>query len=367
MDNAVFLPVENFQVLLDALREQGYRVLGPRVEDGTIRIDEIRDADAMPIGIESDQSPGRYRLRQAEHRRRFAWAAAAQTLKPLTFAPREDLWTCRRDDDGRLSFERCEPVAESLAVIGVRACDLAAMKLQRQHFLAPGAEDPWFRARFGALFIVAVHCATAADTCFCAATGDGPVAARNSFDLALHELDDGYICEAGSYDGEKLLQGLALKNATPAQLQAAEAQSTACAQSQQRSLPDEIPAKLMQSLEHPYWERVGERCLSCGNCTAVCPSCFCHQQHDEITLADASAGHYRAWSSCFTHNHGYIAGHRLRPTPAKRYRQWLTHKFATWHDQFGRSGCTGCGRCIAWCPVGIDVTAELAALCEGAE
>ena len=208
------------------------------------------------------------------------------------------------------------------------------------------------------------NCSRAAATCFCAATGDGP-AAGNGYDLVLHELDEGFLIEAGSHDGKKILRPLQLDPATTGQCERAGAEIEACARSQQRTLPPAIEQTLMSRLEHPHWDEVGERCLACGNCTAVCPSCFCHQQHDEATLAEESAAHYRQWSSCFSHNHGYIAGHNMRATPARRYRQWLTHKFATWHDQFGRSGCTGCGRCIAWCPVGIDVTEELAAIDTG--
>lgn len=365
MTETRFLDGDQLQRLIDALRGAGFRCLGPRLEDGTLQTAEITSAEQLPSGIEADLAPGTYRLRPAAHRRRFAWASAAQSLKPLTFAPREDLWQCRRDGTGRLAFEPLAPDVEPLALLGVRACDLAALALQKQHFVGSGPADPWFRQRLEALFIVAVNCSHAADTCFCASTGDGP-AAESGFDLALHELDHGYLVDAGSERGEKILGRLALRAADGAELGAARAELDACAASQQRRLPDGHETLLMERLEHPRWAEVGGRCLSCGNCTAMCPSCFCHQQRDEADIAADSAAHFRQWSSCFTHNHGYLAGHQLRPTPAKRYRQWLTHKFATWHDQYGRSGCVGCGRCIAWCPVGIDVTEELRALCSEA-
>ena len=109
---------------------------------------------------------------------------------------------------------------------------------------------------------------------------------------------------------------------------------------------------------------MARRCLACGNCVAVCPTCFCSREGEHATLDGEHAEHLREWDSCFTAAHGYTHGTQIRPDVRTRYRQWLTHKLATWHQQYGRSGCVGCGRCIAWCPVGIDLTAEVSALLE---
>lgn len=358
-----YLKRDDLQQLFQLLQDQGYRVIGPRLDSHAIVYDEIRTAEQLPSGMEVRQAPGRYELHQREHGRHFSWANTAQTIKPLTFAPNETLWTCQRDEQGNLQFQQQLPEAGSLAVIGARACDLAALKLQQQHFLNQHAEDPWFKQRFGSMLIIAVHCSHAADTCFCHATGDGPEV-RDGYDIAMHELDDGYLLEAASYTGETLAKQLPLSAISQAQQQQADDQLQQCRDGQSRTLPSQLQHTLMARLEHQQWEKVGERCLSCGNCTAVCPTCFCHQQHDDVSLADDSAVHYRQWSSCFSHNHGYLSGFSLRPTPARRYRQWLTHKFGSWHDQYGRSGCVGCGRCISWCPVGIDVTEELHAICD---
>lgn len=363
MTSAGFLQRSRFQQLLDVLAAQGFKCVGPRVQDQVILYDEIGTVDDLPLGMEVEQAPGRFTLRPENHKRHFSWANTAQAIKPLSFASHEVLWHCEKDEQGRLSFRQHTPAQEPIAIIGARACDLAALKLQQQHFLSPYAEDPWFKQRVGNLFIVAVHCSHAADTCFCAHTGDGP-RADDEFDIALHELDEGFIVETGSYSGEQVVKQLDLLDVQQSQQDQADAQLQHCADSQSRRLPDHVKDRLLQQLENPHWEKIGERCLSCGNCTAVCPTCFCHQQHDELSIADHSASHYREWSSCFTHNHGYISGYSFRPTRTRRYRQWLTHKFANWYDQYGRSGCVGCGRCITWCPVGIDVTEELAALCE---
>lgn len=358
-----YLKRDKLQQLFNVLQQQGYSVIGPRVDAQAIVYDELGDASQLPSGMEVSESPGRYVLEQHEHSRHFSWANTAQTIKPLTFASTETLWTCNRDANGNLQFQQQMPEVKPLAVIGARACDLAALKLQQQHFLNQAAEDPWFKQRFGSLLIVAVHCSHAADTCFCHATGDGPALSAD-YDIAMHELDDGFMLEAGSYNGEMIVKQLQLEPVTQDHQLLASEQIQQCIDKQTRSLPDNLPATLMARLEHSRWEEVGERCLSCGNCTAVCPTCFCHQQHDDYSITEDTASHYRQWSSCFSHNHGYISGFSLRPTPAKRYRQWLSHKFGSWQDQYGRSGCVGCGRCISWCPVGIDVTEELQAICE---
>ena len=109
-----------------------------------------------------------------------------------------------------------------------------------------------------------------------------------------------------------------------------------------------------------------QRCLTCGNCTMVCPTCFCTTTEDVTDLTGDHAERWRHWDSCFDLDFSYLHGGPCAPRARSRYRQWLTHKLGTWHDQFGSSGCVGCGRCIVWCPVGIDITEEAHALRAGA-
>jgi sulfhydrogenase subunit beta (sulfur reductase) len=125
---------------------------------------------------------------------------------------------------------------------------------------------------------------------------------------------------------------------------------------------DGIRDLLRETLEHPRWDEVAGRCLTCGNCTLVCPTCFCTAVEDGNDLTGERAERSRVWDSCFSIDYSYIHGGSIRQSPKGRYRQWLTHKLGTWHDQFGSSGCVGCGRCITWCPVGIDITEEVAAI-----
>ncbi len=367
--SALFLPRSSVDSLFDALRDQGFsRLVGPVARDGAIVYREIASAADLPRGMRDRQAPGTYRLEtQHDGVRMFSWANGPQALKPLTFAPREPLWRCARDESGGLTFADVEREHEPTAVIGVRACDLAALQIHQQHFLESPYPDPHYAARRASLFLVAVHCSHPADTCFCASTGDGP-RAESGYDLAMSELDEGFVVTAGTDPGRAVLASLGLGAASSLQREEADREVAAAARGQGRSLPSRnLKDALYARLEHPHWDHVGRRCLSCGNCTAVCPTCFCHAEQDEPALNGESAEHLRQWDSCFTAVHSYMGHFLVREETRLRYRQWLTHKLGSWHEQYGRSGCVGCGRCIAWCPVGIDITAEVATLMESGD
>ena len=365
MDDApLFLPRPEADRLLDTLRDAGYgRVLGPVARDGTVVLAPIQSWDDLPAGLRDEQAPGHYRLVPEEGQRCFAWANGPQALKPLTFAPREVLWRARKEADGSLHFDPADPSPDACAVLGARPCDLAALALQERHFLHGRFPDPTFRARREALFLVAVACTHPAATCFCNATGDGPDLPRKGFDLGLTELETGYLMVSGSDRGRRLMQDLDLAPAGKGQRRQARVALTRAAKAQTRRLPGQpLQEDLYARLQADHWVQVGERCLSCGNCTAVCPTCFCHMETDEPALDGRTSSHLRQWSSCFNAEHSYMGHFVVRHDTRLRYRQWLTHKLASWHEQYGRSGCVGCGRCITWCPVGIDLTAETTAL-----
>lgn len=364
----VFLPRERLQDLIDALADAGFRCVGPREKDGAIVYEPFRRASELPVGVRDRQVPGTYRLARTASPRAFAWANGPQALKPLLFAPSEILWRARRRPDGGIDFDSGLPTGPPLAVFGVRACDLAALAIQDQHFLhgAHGAApDPFYARRREGLFVVAVNCSHPAATCFCVSTGDGPNAVQG-FDIVLDERDDGFLARAGGERGGALLDGLSLSAATPEQVAEAQHQAAGAAAAMTRRLPgNKLRDALFANLEHPRWDEVADRCLSCGNCTSVCPTCFCHSEPERQRIDGAAAEHAREWDSCFTRGHSQLHGLTVRPDTRTRYRQWLTHKLGSWHDQFGRSGCVGCGRCIAWCPVGIDITEEAGAICGG--
>lgn len=363
MPDSSFLKREDLHVLLAALQTDGYECIGPTVKDDAIVYDTVKTVADLAQGVQDTQEPGSYRLQKTPYKRNFSWANGPQALKPITFKPREELWRSRRTDTGQINFQPADIESSPKAVIGVRACDLAALYIHDKHFTHATYSDPNYNEQRKKLFLVAVNCTHPSASCFCASTGDGP-RATYGYDLVLSELDEGFIIEARSARGADMLQKLPVSVATDEQLRTADKDIDQAARNQLRRIPSRnLRDVLFERLEHPRWQDVGARCLSCGNCASVCPTCFCHSEHETPDLNGTESIHYREWDTCFTQGHSYIHGITIRAETPARYRQWLTHKFGSWHDQFGRSGCVGCGRCITWCPVGIDVVEEIFAIC----
>lgn len=357
--NCHYFKTEKLQELLNILQDGGYACIGPMVKDGAIIYDEISSVEQLPRGINDAQKPGSYSLSTKNGSKYFDWANGPQATKPLTFSPNEKLWRSARSMDGEINFSVPKQETKKLAVIGVRACDIAALKIHDQHFLQQQFIDPYYKARRENILIIAVNCSSPAETCFCHSTGDGPFV-TDGFDIALTELQDGFLIDAKTKQGEKILSALSLQDCTEEQAAESDLIKTN-ASKQNRQLPKfDIESRLMNELNNETWHDIAANCLSCGNCTSVCPTCFCHGENDIPELDGTSSTHYREWSSCFTQGHSYIHGITIRSETSQRYRQWLTHKFDSWYEQYGRSGCVGCGRCITWCPVGIDVTESVA-------
>jgi formate hydrogenlyase subunit 6/NADH:ubiquinone oxidoreductase subunit I len=352
--------------LLEALRDRGYTVVGPVRRGDAIVYDTITSSGDLPAGWTDEQEAGHYRLRRRDDGALFGYNVGPSSWKQYLFPPALRLWRARRRERG-FDIEAEDTPAPPLALLGVRACEIAALRIQDRVFTGGPYVDPVYRDRRAQALVIAVACVQAGGTCFCASMGTGP-APRDGFDLALTEvLEDGrhaFVAEAGSERGAELLAAVPHRPARPGDLAAA-ARAVAAAATMTRALdPDGLPALLAKSHEHPRWSRTGERCLTCGNCTLSCPTCFCHTVEDVADLAGTTAERVRRWDSCFSQEFSYIHGGSVRPSARSRYRQWLTHKLSAWHDQFGTSGCVGCGRCITWCPARIDITEEVHALRE---
>ncbi|MDJ1015570.1 MAG: 4Fe-4S dicluster domain-containing protein [Paracoccaceae bacterium] len=345
--------------VLSALIEAGYRVIAPVEQDGAIRYLPAVDPDSLPKGRIDSQTPGSYRLEDGDPERWFDYVVSPESWKAWLYPARRKMWTSTRSEDG-LSFERPEAEWTPTAFFGVRPCDLAAIEKQ-DAILKDGAfADPDYAHRRENALIVVIQCARSAETCFCASMNTGP-RAQAGFDIALTELgaeaDHRFLVEAGSEAGARVLEGLT-EDATEADKDAAHAATNAAAASQIRVMPENVAAGLKARLTAPEWDDVAKRCLNCANCTMACPTCFCSDVQDTSDLTGDLTDRWRVWDSCFNPDFSYIHGGAVRTSSMSRYRQWMTHKLSSWHDQFGASGCVGCGRCIAWCPVGIDIVAE---------
>ena len=356
---------DGLTALVEALRQQGYRVVGPTVRDGAIVLDEISSADELPHGWTAQHEAATYRVERREDDAVFGWAVGPHSWKQELLPSRVRLWRAAARNGDAPAIEEEPPPDRPLALLGARSCDLHAIAIQDRVFLEGRYVERDYAQRRDGAFVVAVNCGEPGGTCFCASMGTGP-RAETGFDLALTELTEvghRYLVEVGSERGRALVSALPVREASEDDRAAATKVTDDAVDRMGRRLETAgIQELLAANLEHPRFAEVAERCLTCGNCTLVCPTCFCTSVEDVNDLADGSAERWRSWDSCFSTEYSYIHGGSIRRSPRARYRQWLTHKFGTWHDQFGTSGCVGCGRCITWCPVGIDVTEELAAI-----
>ncbi len=363
----VILEREHFQRLLDVLHNKGYQVVGPTVRDNAIVYETLTAVADLPIGYTDEQDGGRYRLKKRADGALFGYAVGPHSWKKFLHPPVIRLWQARREGRSmQLVPEQHE--APRLAFLGVRSCELHAIEIQDKVFLRAGYTDPTYQARRGNICIIALNCGQAGGTCFCVSMQTGPKADAG-FDLALTEvLDEGrhyFVIEVGTDLGAEIVRALPYREASKDDIQLAEHIVANTAEHMGRSMDTTgIKDLLYRNLEHPCWNDVATRCLTCGNCTMVCPTCFCTTVEDVTDLSGERAERWRTWDSCYTMDFSYIYGGSIRSSTKARYRQWMTHKLASWIDQFGTSGCVGCGRCITWCPVGIDITEEVRAIRE---
>jgi len=346
--------------LIRALRDDGYAVYGPVVRDGAIVYDELESASQLPVGLRDRQGPGQYRLEERGDGAFFGYVVGPYSWKRFLYPPRVKLLTVtsrgevtvHNDWNGKMAF------------LAVRGCELAAIEVLDRVLMRGPYRDPVYSERRKNLFIVAVNCAEPGENCFCASMGTGPEA-RSGYDIALTEvLGDGvhyFVAGARTTEGERVLEKIGARRATDDEVAAASSVMKRSLTLFKKKLDvNGLKEEIYGSLESPVFTEVANRCLACANCTLVCPTCFCTNVEEVTDLEGKVAERWRRWDSCFNVDFSYIHGGSIRSSRMSRYRQWFTHKLATWVDQFGVMGCVGCGRCITWCPVGIDITEEAA-------
>lgn len=357
----------HLQQLFDALTRRGYQIVGPTVRDGAIVYEQLNSVADLPAGWTDEQDGGSYRLKRRDDEALFGFNVGPHSWKRFLHPPRHRLWRAERQG-GSFDIIHEDDKPPKYGFIGARSCDLHAIAVQDRVLLRDQCTDPIYRARREDCFIVAVNCGRAGGTCFCVSMNTGPKATFG-FDLALTEVLEGerhyFVVEVGSGRGAEVLGEITHCEAgDEEEAQAEQAVARAAGQMGRVMETADIKELLYRNYEHPRWDNVASRCLTCANCTMVCPTCFCTTVEDVTDLTGEHAERWRRWDSCFTMDFSYIHGGSVRATPRSRYRQWMTHKLATWIDQFGTSGCIGCGRCITWCPVGIDITEETRAIRE---
>ncbi|WP_321478164.1 4Fe-4S dicluster domain-containing protein [uncultured Paludibaculum sp.] len=359
------LDCSDLDTLLEQLKKRGYSIFGPRILGNAIQWKPIDSLADLPKGHSVQLAPAQYRLQATQDEGLFQYPGALNSLKSIFHPPRQTITTIQKTN-GDLDFHQEKPEAAKRAFLGVSACDLTALAALDKVLLGSGEVDEFYRANRADAFLIAVHCTQSAPTCFCASVAAGP-RARTGYDIALTEriTDDshGFLAEAGSSLGTEMLEESNARPAPPEWIRQSTDATHRAAAAQTRAVNLPIARPVIEStFEHPRWEDTARRCLSCGNCTSVCPTCFCvnYEEHSSLDLTQAQR--IRVWDSCFTHSFSYIHGGSIRLTPKSRYRQWLSHKLARWQDQFGVTGCVGCGRCIVWCPAGIDITEEFGVL-----
>ncbi len=351
--------------LLEGLQRRGFQTVGPTVRDGAIIYDSITRSSELPVGYTDRQEAGTYRLEKRGDGALFGYVVGPHSWKKFLFPPVTTLWTAERTQNG-FTMQEAQEDPPRYAFIGMRACEIAAVEVQDRVFLQQTYVDtPYSKRRQGAFF-VAVNCGMAGRTCFCASMNTGP-RVTGGYDLVLTEIMEEqhhyFLVEVGSKRGAEIMAEVDHETAGDVDLERSEKVSRT-AESQMTRHVDTAGIRdlLYGNYDHPRWAQVAQRCLTCANCTMVCPTCFCSTVEDVTDLSGQEASRHRVWDSCFTMDFSYTHGGHARPSTRSRYRQWMTHKLATWIDQFGTSGCVGCGRCITWCTVGIDITEELRAI-----
>ncbi|MEU9733861.1 4Fe-4S dicluster domain-containing protein [Streptomyces sp. NPDC048002] len=348
--------------LVAALRAQGQTVVGPTVKDGAIVLAELASADELPFGWGVELDAGRYRLVRREDGAAFAHSAGPQSWKNFLHPARERVWSADRTASEGVAYTAEDPEVPSYAFLGVRPCDLRAIAIQDRVLTGGHYADTGYGKRRAGAFLIAAECTEPGATCFCVSTGGGP-AADPGYDLALTEIDGSFLVRVGSDAGAELLARVPHRAADEESEHAARTAVDDARDRMGRALPPvDVRELLGASPDAERWDEVAERCLTCGNCTMVCPTCFCTTTEEVSDLTGDHTERWQRWDSCFDLDFSNLHGGPVRATARGRYRQWLTHKLSTWYDQFGSSGCVGCGRCITWCPVGIDITEEVTAL-----
>ncbi len=277
--------------------------------------------------------------------------------RSLIYPARQDLCTIDRKTHQHKTVTQVR--AKKRIIFAIHPCDMHAISILDRTFLGDFKDFYYGELRRETLTVV-LNCSKACAQGFCASMGTGPfLQLEQGFDLVLTAKSKNYLVECGSERGKRLVEKASgLRKARRNDLAEKEDIESRAKKTFAKGLETiGLPDLLMRNLDHPVYERTADRrCLGCTNCTMVCPTCYCYNVEDHTELELRTTTRERHWDSCQELNFARVHEGNFRSSRRARLRQFVTHKLATWLEQYGCFGCVGCGRCMTWCPTGIDLT-----------
>lgn len=285
-------------------------------------------------------------------------ADAMSSAKQFVYPPYDDY--LRIIDKDHLEVEELLPDVEPTLIFGIKACDMAAIKILDRIFLTSPFINQSYAIRRQNTVLAVINCLGAGSQCFCASMGTGPFAKVDSgADLVLTRIDESWLVEGFTLKGQGFLDQL--NDARPSKSDIInkydQAEQSALAAFSKKLDTTGLVELLAETTDHPvYKDTAINRCLGCTNCTMVCPTCFCFDFKDMTGIGSSTTTRRRHWDSCQELHFSDISHGSFRQTRKARLRQFVTHKLSTWVKQYQTFGCVGCGRCMTWCPSHIDLT-----------
>ncbi len=333
---------DSLEILFKELQHLNYVVVGYKVVDNVLRLTKLDSFKELARDVEDVQNPGKYSLIPGSFYRH-----GPDSPKIYLYPPEHLLFTVSPE----WKVELPTTPEDYIAFFGIKPCDLASIKVLDRVLLDV---DEYYRTLRKRLVVIVENCTQPGNTCFCATMGTGP-RAMNGFDIAFTRLGDKLVIEAGSEFGLKLLNLLELEPIDDTTYRDFESTIRRATDKAKAGFElENLPELLELNIESKVYKEITERCLGCSNCNMVCPTCFCFDVLD-IPELNGSAKRVRVWDGCLNFVYAQVAGGHFRRDLWARYRHFILHKFTYWIKQFGTYGCVGCGRCITWCPTGIDI------------
>ena len=273
-------------------------------------------------------------------------------LKKYFFKPRDKMFNFSVEKGYEASADEPD---KKYVFLGIHPCEIHGLKILDLVFGGRYVDSRYF-ARRGRAALIGLDCIPD-EFCFCRSTGTDYV--DDGFDLFLSDIEDSYLVRVGTSRGDDMVQaaeGLFREVEKPDR-EKYKKKSLQRNQSFQAEIQlQDLPEIMDLEYESPIWQELGEKCLSCGTCSMVCPTCYCYAVFDELNLDAAGGQRIRRWDSCLFQDYALVAGgHNFRAQRSSRVKNRYFHKQRGFVSQYGRSSCVGCGRCKEYCPAGIDI------------